>query len=413
MVRRLRTTFETLAASPWTLRFTDGAEASFQQYYRLVFGPQHRATVVLAAVMVVAFGLNDFSFEPPLRGRLLLIRYAIAGPILVVLSVAHFVPAWRENAQVLGTTALLVGAGSLVAAFALSPPSLVERFSMGLMLMVLMAVGLARFQFRYILAATVILLPPAVVAIAGSRPEIGAPTVYIAYVAVTFVIGAFTSYSLELSVRQTYRAKKRAQLQTARLRRVNRTQELTILVRTRALQHETERLRLAVRERDTLYRELHHQVKNQMQVLSSLMRLVSDHTPPAQSDRYLSAMAHIFESLAPDAAQGEVEVSRILSVVGALAPAEVTVTGTGGRVPIRVGAVLGLLVVVIRDSFFAPGGVVSADYDSRAGSIRITGERRSRIAHTTLTDTLQRITGAEISHDDRKDSRTVTVRLGG
>jgi two-component sensor histidine kinase/integral membrane sensor domain MASE1 len=91
------------------------------------------------------------------------------------------------------------------------------------------------------------------------------------------------------------------------LRLLNAELEQRVLTRTAELRHSEEQLTVSLKEKEALLKEIHHRVKNNLQIIASLLRLQSDLlTDPAarslflDSQRRVRSMAMIHEQLYQD-----------------------------------------------------------------------------------------------------------------
>lgn len=127
----------------------------------------------------------------------------------------------------------------------------------------------------------------------------------------------------------------------ATVRRMNLELEARVRERTAELEASNERLRATLREKEVLLREVHHRVKNNLQVVASLLTLQAGRADPALKRHFqaslerIRAMGRVHEQLyrAEDASCFD-PAAYIENVAADLAQ----IYGAGGRIACRVAA---------------------------------------------------------------------------
>lgn len=137
----------------------------------------------------------------------------------------------------------------------------------------------------------------------------------LAYAALALGVGA----ALFMMTRTALRHAQRTTALQARLTALNATLEDRVMDRTARLESANERLRSMVSEKELLLREIHHRVKNNLQVVSSLLNLQAGATGKAEefrdSLRRIRAMADLHESIYQSADISAVPFSRYLTTL--------------------------------------------------------------------------------------------------
>jgi len=84
----------------------------------------------------------------------------------------------------------------------------------------------------------------------------------------------------------------------AALKEMNETLEQRVEERTAALAESAERIKVALAEKDVMLKEIHHRVKNNMQVISSLIALQAERSPDEGMRNILLDVTHRVRSMA-------------------------------------------------------------------------------------------------------------------
>jgi two-component system, sensor histidine kinase PdtaS len=128
---------------------------------------------------------------------------------------------------------------------------------------------------------------------------------------------------------------RKAEVSVQTLERVRLGLEERINAHTDSLRRANQRLAEAVADKEVLYREVHHRVKNNLQVVSSLLQLQSARLAPdvrrpfEESLTRISAMSLVHEILYRSDQPSRIDFARYL---GALAEAVISRRGLAGRV---------------------------------------------------------------------------------
>jgi two-component sensor histidine kinase len=132
-----------------------------------------------------------------------------------------------------------------------------------------------------------------------------------------------------------------------------------LAVENRRLEEMEQVARASLHEKETLLKEVHHRVKNNLQLISSLLNLQSRYQPDetrallAESQDRVHSIALVHEILYQSGDLGSIEFSEYLhSLVAHLSdnwkraagPVQVSVRATGVRLPIHVAIPCGLIV---------------------------------------------------------------------
>lgn len=213
--------------------------------------------------------------------------------------------------------------------------------------------------------------------------------IYAVYAAVALAgIAALTLMALA-------RARREA-LAWDRLRDANRTLEARVAERTAALTLANAQLSAALKDKEVLFREVHHRVKNNLQVVSSLLRMQADRLPLDARSGHMQSLARIQSmSLVHEMLYRTNQPSRIdlAEYLGQLAGTMVdALADEPGRIRTEVRAAplvtdldtaipLGLLVCEL-----VGNALKHAFPDGRGGAVRIGLDHAHEIANLTVAD---------------------------
>lgn len=164
-----------------------------------------------------------------------------------------------------------------------------------------------------------------------------------------------------------------AQQRQALLEQERQVLEMRVQDRTDALTAQRkleEELKRSISEKDTLLREIHHRVKNNLQIVSSLLRLQVDHMPAGRAQEMLTesvlrvrSMAMIHEQLYNSPSLEQVDLGaytrRLVETLRyTLAPAlRVTVRSTDIQVTVETAVPIGLMLNELVTNAFKYGTV--------------------------------------------------------
>lgn len=382
--RASQSIFSEYGISLWTLRHPEERENLFQEYYRTQFGKQSRLVLTIAAVLVILFGLGDLTFTGSQRVTMFYIRFAIATPLLVIVSTLIWLKQFKNRIQLLLVIGLACGVIPLNIATYILPIGIGQRYTMALLLMIMFAFTLSRMQFFYAVIASFILFPISIVIEIMKSTDAANAGMYVLYITGGFGIGLATCYLLEYSTRKSF-------YYQSQLEKLTDQQEQTISKRTAELRKEKEILQKTLIERDALNAELHHQIKNQMQVLSSLISLMHETISKDEFDRYSEVLAHLFEYSAPQAHTGCISLEEIieeaLSFYSLKTQRQAVLVGGGNyKGLIRNIILIGLASFVILDCGGTSGSIQVFLTQMNSGEITLMFPKEASLQNSKISD---------------------------
>ncbi len=139
--------------------FSRDLESQFKDdYFQRSIGTM-RSALLVALVLYAAFGLLDYMLNPPLLDNLLIVRYAIVCPAMILAFAASFLPVFKKiNQPVICGIVLAAGFGILTMIIITINSETRVYYYAGLMLVFIWSYTLVRLRFRYATAAGWILV---------------------------------------------------------------------------------------------------------------------------------------------------------------------------------------------------------------------------------------------------------------
>jgi two-component sensor histidine kinase/CheY-like chemotaxis protein len=193
---------------------------------------------------------------------------------------------------------------------------------------------------------------------------------------------------------QDYLAKDRITAQGL-ISAIKRACEKAVLIRT--LKEERDRLAHSLAEKEILLNEVHHRVKNNLQVIASLLRLQADasHEPSVvaalrQSQNRVESMALIHEQLYENHDLRHVDLAKHASLLMSslfqlYGVDENRISRTVNMVPLPMGVARAIPAGLILTELIS-NAIKHAFPDGRRGSIRVDGERCSGSIRVSVCD---------------------------
>ncbi len=240
--------FSEFGVNPRTLRFDSKQEYAFQFYYNIHFGQQSQFVLSFSALLVIMFGIGDLSFETDLQKSMFFLRYFVTTPLLVIFSVLIWIRPLRAYIQYFLLGGFSVSIIPLNILILLLPSGLGERYTMALLVMIMLTFSLSRMQFIFCFISTLFLLPLSLVVMLIKTSNFDTARIYSLYISAGFVIGLITCYFLEYSIRKSY---------FFQVKKIEAVRHLTLLSdnQEQIIERKTKELKIAFYDLDAAYIE--------------------------------------------------------------------------------------------------------------------------------------------------------------
>lgn len=139
------------------LTFPDHTEKQYRLYYAARYLQYSRLTILVGLLMVLALGSLDVLFLQEQLDRVLLIRYAWATPLMILLFGISLTRYFERFQQMILVALLLSIALIMMLLIAIAPEDVARLYFSGLLLIVIFGFCLARLFFWYALITAIII----------------------------------------------------------------------------------------------------------------------------------------------------------------------------------------------------------------------------------------------------------------
>lgn len=269
-----------MGMNPFTLSFFGFTERRFLHYYRTIALRDARYSWLAGILLYSLFGIHDILFFPEQQSMLLLIRFGIVSPAMVLLFLYSFAPnAIRHIQLIISLGIIICGLGIILPLSAGNGSKEITQIA-GLILLFIFAFAFTRARFLYA-TLSVLLVYAAYEAreffIAKSLGSIVVSHNF--YLLTAFIMGFSASYMIEFFVRRDF----------FMLHLLNREKEKTERLNTKLekrIQERTEILNL-------INKHLHEEIRHRSKVEQDLIQAKEEaEKANRMKSAYLANMSH-------------------------------------------------------------------------------------------------------------------------
>jgi len=251
----------------FSLAFPYELELSFLDDYTKKSLRPLRIGFILGIIFYGLFGLLDYLLVPDQVNIFWLIRYAFVCPFLLAIYISTFHQDFKKFMQLAVALSWIISSLGILAMIILAPPPICYSYYVGLILVFICGYTFVRARFIYAAPVgwLIVVLYEIILIISHETP----PDIFLInnfFFISANVLGMATCYLMEFFARKDFYLETQLELERGKTEELNRTLEARIA-------ESTSEIRMALNDKEVLLKEVHHRVKNNLQIISSLMQL--------------------------------------------------------------------------------------------------------------------------------------------
>ncbi|MDC7235239.1 MAG: ATP-binding protein [Spirochaetales bacterium] len=143
---------KSLLSQSWPLEFS-GENAHLEKDFKKEFLSRSavftRLALCIGLIFYSVFGFLDAILAPEQKYQLWFIRYAVVGPLLIILILVSFLKPFRKSSEILGVIALIAAGSGISIMVAISRPPASYSYYAGIILVLMLGYGFVRIRFKW------------------------------------------------------------------------------------------------------------------------------------------------------------------------------------------------------------------------------------------------------------------------